>query len=137
LKAHKGFSPLWKHCQIEHNSEEVKFMMKITGKLKKAMPRQQNEGVRIEESPATVVLNSRAEWDQPPIIRVVPMRGNRLEDQVGAPEPQETRNNSNRGRARDTNRGRGGQRQGLVHGQTQETNRRQTRSQAVRDNIVI
>jgi hypothetical protein len=86
LKGHKSFSPLWKHCQIFHNEVEVDFVMTITGKFKKAMPREQNEGVRIKESPATIVLNSKAEWDQPPIIRVVPIRGNRFEDQIGAQE---------------------------------------------------
>jgi hypothetical protein len=102
------------------------------------MARQDNEGVRIEESPATVVLNSRAEWDQPPIIRVVPMRGNRLEDQIGT-QPDQERQGARQGtgdsRGRGTDRGRGRQRQEPVQApQGQDTARRQTRSQTVRDN---
>jgi hypothetical protein len=121
--------------------------MEITGKFMQPMPRQNNEGVRIDESQADIVLNSRAEWDQPPIVRLVPMRGNRLEDQVGATtglvprqETQDRGQGTGALRQRTPNRrgrgrGRGGGRGAAVtHSVTIITRQIQTRSQSTINN---
>lgn len=39
------------------------------------MKRQINEGVRINQSKADIILNSKAEFHQTPLVRVVPVRG--------------------------------------------------------------
>ena len=55
--------------------------MSVEGKHKGAMKRQTNEGVRIRESAASILMNSRQEWRQPDINRVVIFRGNAQEVQ--------------------------------------------------------
>ena len=43
------------------------------------MARQVNEGVRIKRSKADCLMNSKSEFHQHPVVRVVPMRGIQLE----------------------------------------------------------
>ena len=66
---------LWKHCQLEHNEEKVEFSMKVVGSFQSKMARQVNEGVRIKRSKADCLMNSKREFRQRPVVRVVPMRG--------------------------------------------------------------
>ena len=66
---------LWKHCQLEHGGEKVEFSMKVLGSFQSSMARQVNEGVRIKRSKADCLMNSKSEFHQHPVVRVVPMRG--------------------------------------------------------------
>ena len=66
---------LWKHCQLEHGGEKVEFSMKVLGSFQSSMARQVNEGVRIKTSKADCLMNSKSEFHQHPVVRVVPMRG--------------------------------------------------------------
>ena len=54
-----------------HNGEEAKFRMEITQKFKDALTRQANEAVRIYSRPSHELLNSKAEFNHPPLARVV------------------------------------------------------------------
>ena len=70
-----GENPLWKHCSIQHESIEAKFEMKIVGQHRSCIERQANEAVRISRSKADMILNSKSEWHQAPLIRVIPVSG--------------------------------------------------------------
>ena len=64
-------SALYKHVQTHHNNEEVKFEMEITKNFRDALTRQANEAVRIYSRPGTELLNSKSEFNHPPLARVV------------------------------------------------------------------
>ena len=76
LRNEKEDSPLWKHCVLEHNGEKQSFVMKTLKSFKSCLQRQVNEAVRISASKIeVVVMNSRNEFHQAPIIRVVAATG--------------------------------------------------------------
>ena len=79
LRSKDPENALWKHCMLEHESEQVDFSMKVLGSFQSAMARQVNEGVRIQRSRADYLLNSKSEFHQHPVVRVVPMRGIQVE----------------------------------------------------------
>ena len=60
---------------MEHGGEKVEFSMKVLGSFQSSMARQVNEGVRIKRSKADCLMNSKSEFHQHPVVRVVPMRG--------------------------------------------------------------
>ena len=53
----------------------MEFSMKVFGSFQSSMARQVNEGVRIKRSKADCLMNSKSEFHQHPVVRVVPMRG--------------------------------------------------------------
>ena len=55
----------------EHNDENLKFKFEITQKFKDVLSRQANEAVQIIQRPDKELLNSKAEFDHPPLARVV------------------------------------------------------------------
>ena len=79
LRLEETDNPLWKHCMLKHESQHVNFSMKVLGSFQSAMARQVNEGVRIKRSKADCLMNSKSEFHQHPVVRVVPMRGIQLE----------------------------------------------------------
>ena len=79
LRSKDPENALWKHCMLEHENEQVDFSMKVLGSFQSAMARQVNEGVRIQRSRADYLLNSKSEFHQHPVVRVVPMRGIQVE----------------------------------------------------------
>ena len=78
-------SPLWKHVLIQHNGQQVSFKMDALRSFKHPMVRQVNEGARIKLTKADICMNSRSEFHQPSIVRVLAVRGNLNEFQTGAP----------------------------------------------------
>ena len=74
---------MWKHCLVEHGGEKAEFSMKQTGVFRSCMVRQVNEAVRIEMSRADCVMNSKSEFHQAPLIRVVPVAGLHEEQEAG------------------------------------------------------
>ena len=66
---------MWKHCLIEHDGSVAEFEMKMLRSFKSCLERQVNEAVRIMITSADIVLNSKSEFRQAPIIRVVPTNG--------------------------------------------------------------
>ena len=81
LRLRNEGNALYKHCVVQHEGRKVDFLMEVTGTFRHNIERQANEGVRVRESKANIVMNSKAEFHQPPITRVVIMRGNRDEQQ--------------------------------------------------------
>ena len=88
LKDEKEDSPLWKHCVLEHDGQKQTFIMKALRSFKSCLQRQVNEVVRISSSKTEIiVLNSKNEFHQAPIIRVVTasgLHGSQGEDQAPA-----------------------------------------------------
>ena len=64
-------SVLLKHKMSDHPAENVKFKMEITKQFKDALTRQANEAVRLYSRPGHEVLNSKSEFNHPPLNRVV------------------------------------------------------------------
>ena len=55
---------LWRHCKEKHNSEMQKFEMNVTGSYSNnAMLRQILEGVRVDQVPEGLLMNSKNEWN--------------------------------------------------------------------------
>ena len=71
LEGKKQKSVLFKHRMTDHKNENVKFQMTITNKFKDALTRQANEAVRICSIPDKNSLNSKSEFNHPPMSRVV------------------------------------------------------------------
>ena len=68
-------SPLSKHCQLVHNGEKQTFSMSVVGSFQSCLERQINEAVRITSSQAEHVMNSKSEFHQAQIVRVVATNG--------------------------------------------------------------
>ena len=66
---------LYKHQLSEHPTQEANFKMEITGLFKDALTRQANEAVRIKNHKKFEVMNSKSEFNHPPIARIVVERG--------------------------------------------------------------
>ena len=106
LRAEREDKPLWKHCLLEHNGIHQSFSMKTFKYFNSCLQRQTNEAVRITLSRVEIIiLNSRNEWHQAPIVRIVPttgIYGDQGESQAPALGPQ-----GGRGAARASGRGAG------------------------------
>ena len=64
-------SVLYKHKLVEHENEDVEFAMEITGVFSDALSRQADEAVRIHARKNEELMNSKSEFNHPPIARVV------------------------------------------------------------------
>ena len=64
----RSSSVLYKHKEIEHKDEMMKIKMQITKKFKDPLTRQANEGVRINNRNKNELLNSKTEFNHPPIL---------------------------------------------------------------------
>ena len=73
LKKRKN-SVLFKHISSNHQNEDVKFKLEITGRFRDALSRQSNEAVRIHNRSNAELLNSKSEFNHPPLARVVVQR---------------------------------------------------------------
>ena len=62
-------------CQLVHNGEKQTFSMSIVGSFQSCLERQINEAVRISSNTADPILNSKSEFHQAPIVRVVTTNG--------------------------------------------------------------
>ena len=71
LEKKKEKSVLYKHQMSDHKNENVKFKMEITQKFQDALTRQANEAVRIGARPDHELLNSKSEFNHPPLARIV------------------------------------------------------------------
>ena len=67
----KKDSVLYKHKLAEHKNEEVSFKMEITGTFKDALSRQAEEAVRIQARNPSESMNSKSQFNHPPIARIV------------------------------------------------------------------
>ena len=73
---------------MEHpENENVQFKMEITGLFKDALTRQANEAVRIFNCKPTEILNSKSQFNHPPIARIT-VDGKRKNMKTKSAEPQ-------------------------------------------------
>ena len=63
-------SAMYKHKQNEHEGEEIKYRMEITKKFRDPLTRQANEAVRITSRKKNEILNSKTEFNHPPVARI-------------------------------------------------------------------
>ena len=88
FKGMKNDNVLYKHKVNDHVNEEMKFSMKITRRYRDPLSRQANEAVRISNRPKEEILNSKNEFNHPPIARVIVERGKKY------PNPKNTTSGS-------------------------------------------
>ena len=70
-------SAMYKHKQNEHEGEEIKYRMEITKKFRDPLTRQANEAVRITSRKKNEILNSKTEFNHPPVARITVERNNK------------------------------------------------------------
>ena len=75
LRNEQEDNPLWKHCTLVHGGEKVDFTMTALGSFRSCLKRQVNESVRISSSQADILLNSKSEFHQAPLTRLVAFTG--------------------------------------------------------------
>ena len=71
LKNKREDSVLYKHQMVEHGGMEADFKLEITGVFSDALSRQADEAVRISTRKKYELMNSKTEFNHPPIARVV------------------------------------------------------------------
>ena len=71
LEKKKEKSVLYRHQISDHKNETEKFEMEITQEFKDALSRQANEAVRIGTRPEQELLNSKSEFNHPPLARII------------------------------------------------------------------
>jgi hypothetical protein len=83
-------SVLFKHKENEHKSEEMKIRMEVTRKFRDPLTRQANEAVRISHRKKLELLNSKSEFNHPPIARITVERRKFVKNEVSKKqvEPQ-------------------------------------------------
>ena len=73
---------LWKHCQIVHDGARAEFKLTVLRNYYGCLERQVNKAVRITMFDGDMIMKSKSEWNQAPLVRVVPTNGLQ-EDQSG------------------------------------------------------
>ena len=82
--------------------------MKVLGVFYTCLVRQVNEGVRIQKSRAQCLMNSKTEFPQHPVVRIIPVRGLQEEQGEAAGGQAQGRGRGGRGQWRGGRaRGRG------------------------------
>ena len=108
LENQKDASPLWKHCTIQHDGRMVQFRMDALRPFRYPMSRQVNEGARVRVSKSDICMNSKSEFHQPGIVRIVAVRGNINEEQTSISLLAGRGGGRGRGRAANRRSWRGG-----------------------------
>ena len=72
---------------IQHEGRKVQFKMDALRSFRYPMVRQVNEGARVRLSDFDICMNSKSEFHQSGIVRVVVVRGNVNEEQTGVFTP--------------------------------------------------
>ena len=80
-KNKKQDSVLYKHKILEHEEEEVEFEMEITGVFQDALSRQADEAVRIQSRKSSELMNSKSQFNHPPIARIIVEKTNKYKPQ--------------------------------------------------------
>ena len=66
----RGDSALHKHRVSDHEGVDMKFRMELTDRFRDPLTRQANEAVRISNRKKHELLNSKTEFNHPPIPRI-------------------------------------------------------------------
>ena len=80
-------SALYKHKQNEHGGEDIKIGMEITKQFRDPLTRQADEAVRISSRTKNEILNSKNEFNHPPIARITVERKKKFEFGHTAAQP--------------------------------------------------
>ena len=80
FKKGKDDSAMHKHKQNEHNGDEIKYRMEITKSFRDPLTRQANEAVRISSMKKNENLNSKNEFNHPPIARITVERSRKFKN---------------------------------------------------------
>ena len=78
-------APLWRHSKTFHEgSKEISwYQMKVIRSHRTPLVRQVDEGVEIAMCEATIVMNSKGEWNGSKLPRMVVERGDKVELEEG------------------------------------------------------
>ena len=98
---------LWKHCLVQHGGIKAKFSMKVIKVHRSPLVRQVNEAVRIIISKADCIMNSKTEFHQAPLVRIIPVTGLQEEQGAGRGSLEQGGVGRGRGRGRAQSRGLG------------------------------
>ena len=105
-------SPLLKHCILEHGGREADFRMDLVSSHSSCLERQIHEIVRIGGTKVEVILNSKSDFQQAPLVRLVAMTGLQEEQssrvEAGGRQWKELGQQGRGGGAVGRQRGRGG-----------------------------
>ena len=71
---------MYKHKQNEHNGDEIEYRMEITKSFRDPLTRQANEAVRISHNNKNEILNSKTEFNHPPIARITVERSKKFKN---------------------------------------------------------
>ena len=82
--------------------------MKVLGVHRSPLVRQVNEAVRIIISKAHCIMNSKTEFHQAPLVRIIPVSGIKEEQGTGRGSLQQAGRGRGRGRERGGGEDRGG-----------------------------
>jgi hypothetical protein len=113
-----------KHCIMEHRIIKPELKMEVLKKYRTCLERQEGEAVyvRLESNEETEIMNSRSDFHQPPLVRVITTRGNSQEEQGQQPNQAQVeggqRGRPGRGRGGVRGRPRGGR--GVRRGNREE-----------------
>ena len=80
-------SAMYKHKQNEHGGEDIKIGMEITKQFCDPLTRQADEAVRISKRTKSEILNSKNEFNHPPIARITVERKKKTESGHTAAQP--------------------------------------------------
>ena len=80
-------SALYKHKHNDHAHEDMKFSMHITKRFRDPLSRQANEAVRISGRKKGELLNSKNEFNHPPIARISVERNKRWKNNARNIQP--------------------------------------------------
>ena len=118
LRLEDSENALWKHCQVDHNGVRAEFSMTVVKIHRTALVRQVNEAVRIILSRADCIMNSKSEWHQAPLVRIIPVSGLQEEQGTARGSLQQggERGRGGRGRGRGGDRALRGHRNSRVFG---------------------
>ena len=70
FKSDRVDNALYKHKHNDHEHEEMNFSMEITKRFRDPLSRQANEAIRISSRGKHELLNSKNEFNHPPITRI-------------------------------------------------------------------
>ena len=74
---------LWKHSEIHHGGglSREDLEMKVVESHRSPMSRQIHEGVEIENNGADIIMNSKSEWNNSKIPRIIIESGEQYREQ--------------------------------------------------------
>ena len=70
IRLKNNSNALYKHLVLKHPSQNAKFRVEILKKFMDPLSRQVDEGIRIVKVNPSLILNSKSEFNHPPITRI-------------------------------------------------------------------